>query len=69
MHSQDQLTRFLFEAHNVRGEFVQLDASWKAVLERHPYPAAVSQQLGQAMAAVALLSATIKYEGSLILQS
>ncbi len=69
MNSQDQLTRFLFESHNVRGELVQLDASWKAVLERHTYPTAVGQQLGQAMAAVALLSATIKYDGSLILQS
>ncbi|WP_428608702.1 Hsp33 family molecular chaperone HslO [Sedimenticola sp.] len=69
MTTQDQLYRFLFESHNLRGEWVQLDASWKAVLERHDYPPAVSRQLGQAMAAVTLLSATIKYDGSLILQS
>lgn len=69
MHSQDQLNRFLFEVHDLRGEFVQLDASWKAILERHPYPRAVSDQLGQAMAAIALLSATIKFDGSIILQS
>lgn len=69
MHTQDQLSRFIFEAHDLRGELVQLDASWKAILERHPYPTSVSQQLGQAIAAVALLSATIKYDGSLILQS
>ncbi|MCW8943465.1 MAG: Hsp33 family molecular chaperone HslO [Sedimenticola sp.] len=69
MHNQDQLKRFIFEAHDLRGELVQLDASWKAILERHPYPASVGQQLGQAIAAVALLAATIKFDGSLILQS
>jgi molecular chaperone Hsp33 len=46
-----------------------MEASWQAVLERYAYPPAVSEQLGQAMAAVILLSATIKYDGSLILQA
>lgn len=69
MNSQDQLYRFVFESLDIRGEIVQMDASWKAVLERYTYPAAVAEQLGQAMAAVILLSATIKYDGSLILQS
>ncbi|AKH21227.1 Hsp33 family molecular chaperone HslO [Sedimenticola thiotaurini] len=69
MNSQDQLHRFLFESLNIRGEIVQMDASWKAVLERYAYPATVRDQLGQAMAAVILLSATIKYDGSLILQA
>lgn len=69
MDTQDQLYRFVFESLDIRGELVQLDASWKAVLERYAYPAAVAEQLGQAMAAVLLLSATIKYDGSLILQS
>ena len=69
MNSQDQLYRFVFESLDIRGEIVQMDASWKAVLERYTYPATVAEQLGQAMAAVILLSATIKYDGSLILQS
>jgi len=68
MQSQDQLHRFLFEGLDVRGELVQLDASWKAILERYAYPDNVLAQLGQAMAAVTLLSATIKFNGSLILQ-
>lgn len=69
MNTQDQLHRFVFESLAIRGEIVQLDASWKAVLERYAYPDAVGEQLGQAMAAVILLSATIKYDGSLILQA
>lgn len=69
MTDQDSFRRFIFEDIGVRGELVRLDASWQAVLERHPYPAAVSSQLGQALAAVLLLSATIKFKGSLILQA
>jgi len=52
----------------VRGEIVHLDATWRAVLERHDYPEPLRTTLGELMAAAALLSATIKFTGSLILQ-
>jgi molecular chaperone Hsp33 len=65
---RDSLHRFLFERTNVRGELVHLDASWQAVVERHDYPPVLRQLLGEAMAAVLLLGATIKYQGSIILQ-
>ena len=65
---RDVLHRFLFEDTNVRGELVHLDATWKAVLERRVYPPPVRELLGQAMAAVVLLSTTIKYQGSVTLQ-
>ena len=65
---RDSLHRFVFEHTNVRGELVHLDASWQAVLQRHDYPPAVRDLLGQAMAASVLLGATIKFQGSLILQ-
>jgi molecular chaperone Hsp33 len=68
MPDHDSLHRFLFERAGVRGELVYLDASWRAILETHPYPDEVRRQLGEALAAVALLSCTIKFEGSLILQ-
>ena len=68
MPDPDSLHRFLFERTGVRGELVYLDASWRAILETHPYPDEVRRQLGEALAAVALLSCTIKFEGSLILQ-
>ncbi len=69
MNSQDKLFRFVFEDLDIRGELVQLDASWQAILERYAYPPNVAEQLGEAIAAVTLLSATIKFKGSLILQS
>jgi molecular chaperone Hsp33 len=64
----DSLQRFLFEGAPVRGELVHLDATWRAVLERHDYPAPMRLVLGEMMAAAALLSATLKFDGSLILQ-
>jgi molecular chaperone Hsp33 len=64
----DCLHRFVFERTNVRGELVHLDASWQAVLERQSYPRQVATLLGQAFAATALLSATIKMSGSLHFQ-
>ncbi len=69
MANQDRLHRFIFEKLDVRGELVQMDASWQAVLARYDYPDNVRDQLGQAMAAAVLMSATIKFEGSLILQA
>jgi molecular chaperone Hsp33 len=64
----DSLQRFLFEGAPVRGEIVHLDATWRAVLERHEYPEPLRRVLGELMSAAALLSATLKFDGSLILQ-
>ena len=64
----DKLHRFLIDDANVRGEWVQLDGAWKALLDCADYPAPVRQMLGEAFAAVALLSATIKYKGTLVIQ-
>jgi molecular chaperone Hsp33 len=58
----------MFEHAAVRGEIIHLDATWKAVLERRDYPPALRTVLGELMAAAALLSATLKFSGSLIMQ-
>ncbi|OIP18616.1 MAG: molecular chaperone Hsp33 [Betaproteobacteria bacterium CG2_30_59_46] len=58
----------MFEHAAVRGEIVHLEATWKAVLERRDYPPALRTVLGELMAAAALLSATLKFSGSLIMQ-
>ena len=64
----DTLQRFLFEDAPIRGEVAHLDATWRAVLERHEYPPVLRTLLGELMAAGALLAATLKFEGSIILQ-
>jgi molecular chaperone Hsp33 len=65
----DHSHRFLFDNTDIRGELIQLDASFKEVMEIHHYPPAVASMIGQFMAASALLGSTIKFDGSLILQA
>jgi molecular chaperone Hsp33 len=64
----DLLHRFLFERLPVRGHLVRLDASWRAAIEHHAYPAPVAAALGEAMAAAALMAGALKFEGRLSLQ-
>jgi len=68
MAEHDTLRRFIFEKLPVQGRYVHLDASWRAVLDRQEYPAPVRALLGEAMAAMALLSATLKFDGAITLQ-
>jgi molecular chaperone Hsp33 len=65
---QDKLLRFSFDKLDIRGELVYLDETWTNILSRHNYPPAVRKQLGDALAAVTLLSATVKFDGTMILQ-
>lgn len=69
MIKQDILRRFLFEELGIRGEWVSLSESWQAAKQHQSQPDVVQQQLGQALAAVVMLSATIKFNGSIILQA
>jgi molecular chaperone Hsp33 len=64
----DSLQRFLLEGTPVRGEIVRLDATWRAILERRDYPEPLKKLLGEMVAAGALLSATLKFDGALIMQ-
>lgn len=68
MTLQDQLHRYLFEHHQVRGELVQLQQSYSRILESQAYPAPVRQLLGELLVATSLLTATLKFEGSITVQ-
>ncbi len=69
MIEQNLLHRFLFEDLGVRGEWVKLTTSWQAAKFHQRGSESVQQQLGQALAAVVMLSATVKFKGSMILQA
>jgi len=69
MIEQDLLRRFLFEDLGVRGTWVKLTTSWQAAKQHQLGPENAQLQLGQALAAVVMLSATIKFNGSMILQA
>ncbi|MFT5113176.1 MAG: molecular chaperone Hsp33 [Parasphingorhabdus sp.] len=66
--SPDELLRFLFDGLNIRGEIAQISASYQEVLSQQDYPPAIQQLLGEFLVASALLSATLKFDGNLILQ-
>jgi molecular chaperone Hsp33 len=69
MVQKDSGQRFHFEALGIRGEYVRLDQTWAALCALHPYPSAAAALLGEALAAAALLSGTLKYPGTLTLQA
>ncbi|MCV2885797.1 Hsp33 family molecular chaperone HslO [Aestuariibacter sp. AA17] len=68
MTKTDLLHRYLFNQANVRGELVQLQESYRAILDSYAYPPAIQQLLGELMAATSLLTATLKFEGDVSLQ-
>lgn len=65
---EDKLKSLLFEAADARAQIVRLDKTWQKVVSHNDYPAPVVELLGQLVAASALLSASLKFDGSLILQ-
>lgn len=68
MSNPDQTQRFLFDHTHIRGEITGLQRSYQEVLDKHNYPEPVRLLLGEFMAAVALLSDTLKFDGTLSLQ-
>ena len=69
MTEHDVLRRFLFEELGVRGTWVNLTTSWQAAKQHQQGPDNAQLQLGQALAAIVMLSATVKFNGSMILQA
>jgi molecular chaperone Hsp33 len=65
---RDTLRRFMLSGAPVRGEVISLDASWREIASRHAFPRSVRDRLGELSAAGLLLSATLKFDGALILQ-
>ena len=66
--TKDTLQKFMFEGAPVRGELIELSDTWRQVQERRDYPPAVKTLLGEMLAAAALLSANLKFNGAIILQ-
>ena len=68
MKDKDVLQRFLFENAPVRGGVVHLNQSYQTIIQQHGYPMVICHILGEALAAVSLLSSIIKFKGRLTLQ-
>ena len=68
MSESDLVRRFVLERHPIRGHAVRLSHAWRALREHQDYPPAVQQLLGEAVSAIVLLAATLKFDGILTLQ-
>lgn len=64
----DQLQKFLSQDRSIRIESVDLRQTWLAAQAHHDYPPSVAALLGELVAASTLLAATLKFDGSLLLQ-
>ena len=64
----DTLQRFVFENTPIRGNLVNLTSTLQLALNKQHLPAGLKSALGELMAASALLTATLKMSGSLVLQ-
>ena len=58
----------MLERHPIRGHVARLSRAWLELREHQDYPPAVQQLLGEAVGAVVLLAATLKFNGTLTLQ-
>ena len=58
----------MFENSPVRGELIEISDAWQQIQSRRSYPAVVSAILGEMTAAAALLSANLKFDGTIIMQ-
>jgi len=66
---EDGLWRLLFQDAHARAHLVRLDSSFQEIAQRHPeLEPPVIQLLGEMAAAVTLLSGSLKFEGSVLLQ-
>ncbi|SHF93771.1 Hsp33 family molecular chaperone HslO [Vibrio gazogenes] len=66
--ASNMLNRYLFDELSVRGELVQLDDVYQQVVSSQEYPAPIQSLLGELLVATSLLTATLKFEGSITLQ-
>src|SRR6478672_5244270 len=66
--TKDTLQKFIFENAAVRGELVEISDTWREIQSRHDYPKAVRAVLGEMVAAAALLSANLKFNGAIVMQ-
>lgn len=68
MTQHDQLHRYLFENHAVRGELVTVSETLEQILDGHSYPQPVKNVLSELLVATSLLTATLKFDGDITVQ-
>jgi molecular chaperone Hsp33 len=69
LHPDDLVAAFQIEARPVRGRIGRLGRVIDDILKRHDYPEPVANLLGEACVLAALVGASLKFKGRLIVQA
>jgi len=69
MTKPDVIHRFIFDETDIRGEIVSLDHSFNEATQHQDIPVQLKPVFGEFLAAAALLSEVLKFEGILTLQA
>lgn len=64
----DQLQRFIFDDYQIRGEIAQANNSFHEIIKNHHYTPEVANIVGELLVATSLLTATLKFEGKIVVQ-
>ena len=68
MNFEDNVTRFLFDNHAVRGEITQLHETLEAFLRDRPYPLSIRKLMMELSCAAVLVASTLKDGSEIMLQ-
>jgi len=66
--SHNAVQRFLFKELNIRGQHIQLQESWQAMLKDRHYPEVIVKLLGELTAMSVLMANGMKHEGRVTMQ-
>ncbi|MEA3405682.1 MAG: Hsp33 family molecular chaperone HslO [Pseudomonadota bacterium] len=66
--SHNAVQRFLFKELNIRGQHIQLQESWQAMLKDRHYPDSIIKMLGELAAMSVLMANGMKHEGRVTMQ-
>lgn len=64
----DSIRRFLFKELNIRGQHIQLDNQWQAMIVERHYPKVICSLLGQLTAITTMLASGLKHDGKVTVQ-
>ena len=65
---QNHIQRFLFKDLNIRGQVIQLNDAWQAMLKDRHYPPAITKLLGELTAFSVIMATGMKHTGKITLQ-
>jgi molecular chaperone Hsp33 len=64
----DKLLKLFFPKKNCRAQVLHMDQAWASMVHNQDLPLPVKKMLGEMTAAAVMLAASLKFEGSLVLQ-